>query len=267
MSSWPISVWRPPRSSHATLDAEAHSTCLQVSTEGVSIFASKLIVLLDTECQGGLDGHRQLGYSTRANDIWSLGVILVNLTCGRNPWRQASAKDETFRAYIHNPDFLRSILPISLELNDLLKRIFALDPDQRLDLPGIMAAVNGIATFTMSEDELRLAHAAAKPSNASTVAAFAHPGNPGQPIRSRPFETAVRGRVSDTGPVNTKATSGSTQHTPQLEHNRTLSSSEDDVRLPQTPPCPPNQMLCRPIKSRPSTPNRSRSPSPLEMHH
>lgn len=223
----------------------------------------RLIPWVVTECQGGLDGHRQLGYSTRANDIWSLGVILVNLTCGRNPWRQASTKDETFRAYIHNPDFLRSILPISLELNNLLKRIFALDPDQRLDLPGIMAAVNEITTFTMSEHELRLAHAAAKPATASTNPIFEYTGTSGQQVRSRPFQTVIRGRALEEGHIDSKVSSGSAQHTPQLEHNRTLSSSEDDVRLPQTPPCPPNQILCRPAKPRPNTLNRSRSPSPL----
>lgn len=226
----------------------------------------KLISSVDTECQGGLDGHRQLGYSTRANDIWSLGVILVNLTCGRNPWRQASNKDETFRVYVHNPDFLRSILPISLELNDLLKRIFTLDPDQRLSIPSIMAAVNRITTFTMSEHELRQAHAAAKPCNASTGAAPIHPGNPGPQLRSRAPQNAIRGHGADLGHVDPEPTGSSAQHTPQLEHNRTLSSSEDDVRVPQTPPCPADQVHRQPLKSISTTPNRSRSPSPLDMH-
>ena len=88
------------------------------------------------------------------NDIWSLGVILVNLTCGRNPWRQACPSDETFRAYLDNPDFLRSILPISLPCNDLLKRIFSLNPMARISLAELRDAVIKMPRWTMTEAEL-----------------------------------------------------------------------------------------------------------------
>lgn len=66
------------------------------------------------------------------NDIWSLGVILVNLTCGRNPWKQASFLDSTYRAYAHSPDFLKSILPITDDLNQILGRIFNPNPEKRI---------------------------------------------------------------------------------------------------------------------------------------
>lgn len=91
------------------------------------------------------------------NDVWSLGVILVNLTCGRNPWKQACPTDETFRAYLQNPDFLRSILPISTPCNELLKRIFALNPLARISLAELKAEVISMSTFTMTVDELRTA--------------------------------------------------------------------------------------------------------------
>ena len=42
-------------------------------------------------------------YASSANDVWSLGVILVNLTCGRNPWKQASFDDSTYRAFTRSP--------------------------------------------------------------------------------------------------------------------------------------------------------------------
>lgn len=108
---------------------------------------------MSPECQGGL--FERLGaYSTLHNDIWSLGVILVNLTCGRNPWKQACPSDETFRAYLANPDFLRSILPISEACNTLLKRIFSLNPVARISLEELKMEIAQIKTFNMTTEEL-----------------------------------------------------------------------------------------------------------------
>ena len=73
-------------------------------------------------------------YATAPNDVWSLGVILVNLVTGRNPWKKASPSDSTFRAFLKDSDFLCSILPISTELNGILRRIFECDPRQRIGL-------------------------------------------------------------------------------------------------------------------------------------
>ncbi|KAF8760163.1 tRNA pseudouridine synthase D [Rhizoctonia solani] len=39
-------------------------------------------------------------YSTVHNDIWALGVILVNLTTGRNPWKRAELQDEGFGLFM-----------------------------------------------------------------------------------------------------------------------------------------------------------------------
>jgi len=73
-------------------------------------------------------------YASAPNDVWSLGVILVNLTCGRNPWKRASMEDSTFRAFMRNRNFLKSILPISDELNYILQRIFEVNPQRRISL-------------------------------------------------------------------------------------------------------------------------------------
>ncbi|MBW0486478.1 hypothetical protein O181_026193 [Austropuccinia psidii MF-1] len=108
---------------------------------------------MSPECQGGL--FQRLGsYSTIHNDIWSLGVILVNLTCGRNPWKQACPTDETFKAYLANPNFLRSILPISESCNSILKRIFALNPQARISLQELKSEILKVETFNMTPFEL-----------------------------------------------------------------------------------------------------------------
>jgi len=103
--------------------------------------------LLSLEC---LDpSSRRPYYLCAPNDVWSLGVILVNLTCGRNPWKQASFEDPAYRAFTKSQDFLRTILPLSDDLNDILGRIFTRDPDQRITLPELRKRILACSKFTI----------------------------------------------------------------------------------------------------------------------
>jgi serine/threonine protein kinase len=106
------------------------------------------------ECQGGISNNIKQ-YNTAANDVWSLGVILVNLICGRNPWKQACLSDETFREYLRNPDFLMDILPISQQTNALLKRIFTIRESWRCSVAELRAMVHQVTRFTATNAELR----------------------------------------------------------------------------------------------------------------
>ncbi|GFZ48962.1 Negative regulator of sexual conjugation and meiosis [Saitozyma sp. JCM 24511] len=101
-------------------------------------------------------------YPTKAGDVWSLGVILVNLVCGRNPWRIASPSDESFNAFLQDPEFLRRILPVSSQCLDILTRIFTVDPAERISLCMLRHLIEQIDSFSMGEEELRAAHATAK---------------------------------------------------------------------------------------------------------
>jgi len=76
--------------------------------------------------------------------VWSLlstGVILVNLITKRNPWERASLDDLTYDAYLNDRDYLRKILPFSIELNDLLKCVFEPDPEKRIKIEEVISAV------------------------------------------------------------------------------------------------------------------------------
>jgi len=75
-------------------------------------------------------------------------VVLVNLTCGRNPWKQASQEDSTYRTFTRSPGFLKTILPLSDELDDILSRIFTPNPEQRITLPELKARILGCSRFT-----------------------------------------------------------------------------------------------------------------------
>jgi serine/threonine protein kinase len=83
------------------------------------------------------------------NDVWSLGVILVNLTCGRNPWKQASYQDSTYRAYMRSPDFLKTILPLSDDLNAILGRVFDVNPETRISLAELRSRILACSGFTI----------------------------------------------------------------------------------------------------------------------
>ncbi|KAH8200023.1 hypothetical protein TruAng_005799 [Truncatella angustata] len=87
-------------------------------------------------------------YYCAPNDVWSLGVILVNLTCGRNPWKQASFEDSTYRAFTRNSSFLKTILPLTDDLNDILGRIFERNPDHRITLAELRERILACPQFT-----------------------------------------------------------------------------------------------------------------------
>lgn len=124
-----------------------------------------------------------------------MGVILINLTCGRNPWKQAHAGDETFSAYLRNPDFLQSILPISSQLNTLLKQIFCVDPAKRIRIEELRAQFLACKYYTAAEEKSAAkekhikpisikSYATFSPSNLSNVPQHAYESNDGNSYES-----------------------------------------------------------------------------------
>ncbi len=100
------------------------------------------------ECIGE-DYICRTAYDTRANDIWALGVILLTMITGHNPWNTASWSDPCYVAYRRNPNFLRDMLPISESANYILFAIFRRERDGRVTLPALRHAVRTADTFFM----------------------------------------------------------------------------------------------------------------------
>lgn len=92
--------------------------------------------------------QRRPSYRCAPNDIWSLGVVLVNLACGRNPWKQASVEDSTYRAFLKDPNFLKTILPLSDDLNNILCRIFERQPEKRITIGELKQRIINCVSFS-----------------------------------------------------------------------------------------------------------------------
>lgn len=75
-------------------------------------------------------------------------MILINLTCGRNPWKRACLEDSTFRAYVKDPFFLKSILPLTDDMIRILCRIFECDPVKRISIPELRKLVQQCPRLT-----------------------------------------------------------------------------------------------------------------------
>src|ERR1700733_1018683 len=83
-----------------------------------------------------------------SNDVWSLGIILVNLATGRNPWKTATPDDLTFMAYLQDPSgFFPSVLPLSSEISSILVRMLHVDSSERITLPELREALEDVQSF------------------------------------------------------------------------------------------------------------------------
>ncbi|KAF9581551.1 hypothetical protein BGW38_001390, partial [Lunasporangiospora selenospora] len=92
---------------------------------------------------------------------------------GRNPWKQACLRDETFAAFTQNQNFLQSILPMSTELNEIIKGIFCLCPQTRISVSDLKRRVMACSSFTTPEFASKLASYSAATAAASAAAAAA----------------------------------------------------------------------------------------------
>ncbi|QRV97777.1 Serine/threonine-protein kinase [Ceratobasidium sp. AG-Ba] len=117
-------------------------------------------------------------YDTLANDVWTLGVVLVNLTTGRNPWEAASPQDPTFKSFCADPsNFLMSILPITPQANEVFTRVFERDQTRRCSLAELRHLVLGVSRWTLRGAELDFASEGARDVARGCGLAELEPGN------------------------------------------------------------------------------------------
>jgi serine/threonine protein kinase len=72
-------------------------------------------------------------YDAAASDVWSLGILLLALLVGRNPWQEATSLDNAYRAFRNDPGVLKHTLFPSLSSHcfHFLTRVLSPNPALR----------------------------------------------------------------------------------------------------------------------------------------
>ncbi|KAI5830144.1 kinase-like protein [Schizophyllum commune Tattone D] len=93
-------------------------------------------------------------YLNTANDMWALGVILINMLTMRRPWHKAVLRDPCYAAFVADPNWIYDALPVSWAVSEIVKGVFEVDPAKRLGLEELRGRVEGVETFFKPEVEL-----------------------------------------------------------------------------------------------------------------
>jgi len=99
-------------------------------------------------------------YITKANDIWSLGVILINILSSKNPWCSPTLDDVMYAEFATSPStfflkhFLQPYTPqIQRSLNAILQSCFR-DESQRININDLSSQIQTLLLESLSSDPL-----------------------------------------------------------------------------------------------------------------
>lgn len=98
------------------------------------------------------DGGSIADYNTQQADIWSVGICLLNILFGRNPFTKASSKDKLFMDFAANREALFDIFPaMTPDTFAVLRHSLTIDPDNR-SLEEMRAAILLANVWTTDEE-------------------------------------------------------------------------------------------------------------------
>ncbi|KAK7062610.1 hypothetical protein VNI00_000098 [Paramarasmius palmivorus] len=106
---------------------------------------------MSPECLESKDGT---SYHAVHNDIWALGIILLNILTGLNPWRSASLSDPSYRKYVHSPtSHLRNHYSmLSEDVLRILGQMLCSEPHSRIGIPALRMEIQRLCTFYSAKD-------------------------------------------------------------------------------------------------------------------
>ncbi|KAJ2444417.1 Serine/threonine protein kinase [Coemansia sp. RSA 2440] len=101
---------------------------------------------MSPECQGGVVVPVDR-YAAAPNDVWALGVILINLTTGRNPWNRAHVSDPLFSRFVSDKSFLCRAIRATPAFEHIICRVLDINSVTRCSLDELYMLVKSCARF------------------------------------------------------------------------------------------------------------------------
>ncbi|KAL1935539.1 hypothetical protein VTP01DRAFT_4679 [Rhizomucor pusillus] len=100
-------------------------------------------------------GEELLPYDAAKSDVWSLGILLIALLFGRNPWQEATSVDASYAEFKRNPTMLKAQLfpDMSLALFRFLKNVLSLDASDRPSVSEMKQQFQAINRLTDVDEE------------------------------------------------------------------------------------------------------------------
>ncbi|KAJ2744524.1 Serine/threonine protein kinase [Coemansia sp. BCRC 34301] len=109
---------------------------------------------MSPECQGGINGD-VVQYAAAPNDVWALGIIMINLASGRNPWTRAHITDPLFQRYLVDKTILCRAISASPEFEHVICRTLDVNPATRCTLTELRQLIEACSHFVSNKDAPR----------------------------------------------------------------------------------------------------------------
>lgn len=94
------------------------------------------------------------GYSPEFADIWAIGICLLNVLFGRNPFVVPTESDPLFADYVLDRESLFDIFPtLSVDTYEVLIHCLSLDPKKR-SLASVREAIERVSNWTTDDETL-----------------------------------------------------------------------------------------------------------------
>jgi serine/threonine protein kinase len=106
----------------------------------------------------------KLPYLSKANDVWALGIILINMLTSQNPWAVPNECDGKFKNFLKNSNFFDTF-KFSLKLKTVLKTVFDIEPFSRPSCDELSSMIDNIQIFFQHNAEYQLLKPKPKPIN------------------------------------------------------------------------------------------------------
>jgi serine/threonine protein kinase len=95
----------------------------------------------------------KMPYVSSANDVWALGIILINMLTSRNPWECPSRSNRDFQKFRKNPQSFFKDFKFSKEFVMVLEKVFQNDPFDRPNVEELSILVDDVAVMVDSDGE------------------------------------------------------------------------------------------------------------------